>query len=553
MTDDAINCHARSSQTSTKFDEKQCHKWAILLNERKEKIDRDSVATASGDFRTAKKLESEVFHGGPIVGKHSDPGMEGSLLYYVAMAAKMAAEPGRARKNLKRHESVTIEKRFCDSFPQRWKLLADGEVRNMKDKDTKILSAYDGVEHWPPCTYRDYPDITPRNLHSFLNFLGTENTSREKKELQPWIPFCNSKCTFCYFPTEPFSKDRMERYLSALKKALKTYSETRYVRSSEFNEIYCGGGTPTLMTSEQIASLLSCCERNFNISGDRVAKITGCTYGLNKKKLQSMADYGVDQLDLGIQTFDDDLRKMLNLQDYADEAEQTVKTARKVGLRVSIDLMYNLPGHTMEMWRKDIQKSLDLNVESVDCYPLEIIPNTTLAKQLQSGEVQSMGDSDTETKMYLEAYKMFAESGYEPTCHNRFSRMADDFKEPCFEILGTGAGFFMGHLGKYSYVDIAPASAYINAVESRRFPIAKLSQSSREDEMRKMMMRLYLRLTVDKKEFRRRFGNLPEEVFRDAISRLKKKGLIEVNDWEIRLTKLGDVWRVNIAWEFIHA
>jgi len=423
----------------------------------------------------------------------------------------------------------------------------------MKGKDTKILRAYEGAEHWPPYTYRDYPDVAPENLHSFINFLGTENTSREKKELQPWIPFCNSKCTFCYFPTELFSNDGIERYLLALKKALKMYAETRYVRSSEFNEIYFGGGTPSVMSSEQIADFLSYCERNFNISGDRMVKITGCTYGLDKKKLESMSDCGVDQLDLGIQTFDDDIRKMVNLQDNAGEAERTVRTARKLGLRVSIDMMYNLPGQTVEVWRKDIQKALELDVESVDCYPLEIYPSTKLAKQLQSGEVSSIGDSDTETKMYLEAYNMFAESGYKPTCHNRFSRIADDFKEPCFEILGTGAGFFMGHLGKYSYVDVEPANAYIDVIKSRRFPIAKLSVSSKEDEMRKMMMRLYIRLTVDKEEFRRRFGNLPEEVFTDAINRLKKKGLIEVDNRKIKLTKLGDLWRVNIAWEFAHA
>ena len=423
----------------------------------------------------------------------------------------------------------------------------------MKGKDTKILRAYEGAEHWPPYTYRDYPDVAPENLHSLIHFLGTENTSSEKKELQPWIPFCNSKCTFCYFPTELFSNDGIERYLLALKKALKMYAETRYVRSSEFNEIYFGGGTPSVMSSEQIADFLSYCERNFNISGDRMVKITGCTYGLDKKKLESMSDCGVDQLDLGIQTFDDDIRKMVNLQDNAGEAERTVRTARKLGLRVSIDMMYNLPGQTVEVWRKDIQKALELDVESVDCYPLEIYPSTKLAKQLQSGEVSSIGDSDTETKMYLEAYNMFAESGYKPTCHNRFSRIADDFKEPCFEILGTGAGFFMGHLGKYSYVDVEPANAYINVVNSRRFPIAKLSVSSKEDEMRKMMMRLYIRLTVDKEEFRRRFGNLPEEVFTDAINRLKKKGLIEVDNRKIKLTKLGDLWRVNIAWEFAHA
>ena len=85
--------------TFTKFDEKHCHKWAILLKERKKKIDRASAAIASGDFDTAKKLTSEVFHGSSSVGKHADPGMEGSLLYHMAMVTKMAAEPRLVLKN----------------------------------------------------------------------------------------------------------------------------------------------------------------------------------------------------------------------------------------------------------------------------------------------------------------------------------------------------------------------------------------------------------------------------------------------------------------------
>jgi len=422
----------------------------------------------------------------------------------------------------------------------------------MKDKDSETLRVYERTEHWPPYTYQDYPGVTPENLRSFINFLGTENNSHVKKELQPWIPFCDSRCTFCYFPTEPHSKGEIERYLLALKKALRMYAKTRYVKSSEFDEIYFGGGTPSVLSSEQIADLLSYCERNFNISEDRMVKITGCTHNLDEKKLESMSDCGVDQLDLGIQTFDEGIRKMLNLRDGAGEAERTIRTARKLGLCVSIDLIYNLPGQTMEVWRNDIKKALELDVESVDCYPLDVYPGTTLAGQLKSGEVPPIGGSDTETKMYLEAYNIFAESGYKPACHNRFSRIAEDLTEPCFEIVGTGAGFFMGYSGKYSYADIEPINAYIDAVNGGRSSIAKLSVSSEEDEMRKTMMRLYIRLAVDKHEFRRRFGHLPEEVFTNAIDRLKKKGLIEVDDREIRLTKLGDLWRFNIAWEFEH-
>jgi oxygen-independent coproporphyrinogen-3 oxidase len=88
------------------------------------------------------------------------------------------------------------------------------------------------------------------------------------------------------------------------------------------------------------------------------------------------------------------------------------------------------------------------------------------------------------------------------------------------------------------------------AVNAGRLPINKLAESTTEDMMKKVMSRLYLRLPVDKQEFMEKFGKLPEDVFRPQLERLKKKGLIEISDKEIRITKLGDIWKGNIAWEF---
>jgi oxygen-independent coproporphyrinogen-3 oxidase len=420
----------------------------------------------------------------------------------------------------------------------------------MPDKQAEMPVVYKETKHWPPYTYRDYPQVKPETLQAFTDFLGTENTNGERKELQPWIPFCKMKCSFCYFPTELISNNEMEKYLSVLKKALKKYAETNYVKTSEFAEIYLAGGTPSLMSTEQTIDLLAFCEKNFNFDDSREIKITGCTHDFDYKKLKALADYGVDQLDLGIQTFDDKTRRMFNLQDNARSAEETVTNARKLGLRVSIDLIYNLPGQTLKVWNGDVQRALELDVESVDCYVLDVYPGTKLAQQLQSGYLPPRGDQNAEKEMYLEAQNTFKAAGYKPTCHNRFSRIAEDFQEPCMEILSTGAGSFMGTLGKFSYVDIEPAEAYIKTVKGRKFPIAKLSVSSVEDEMGKMMMRLYIRLPVNKMEFKRRFGKLPEEAFEATINKLEKKGLIEVDEKEIKLTKLGDVWRYNVCWEF---
>ena len=87
-------------------------------------------------------------------------------------------------------------------------------------------------------------------------------------------------------------------------------------------------------------------------------------------------------------------------------------------------------------------------------------------------------------------------------------------------------------------------------VATGKLPIQRLSESNDDDMMRREMSRLYLRLAVSKKEFMEKFSKLPEDVFPQQLKNLKEKGLIEIDDKEIRITKQGEVWKGNIAWEF---
>jgi coproporphyrinogen III oxidase-like Fe-S oxidoreductase len=427
----------------------------------------------------------------------------------------------------------------------------------MKDfvPETKKTDIYDSRSVWPPYTYRDYPEIKPETYNSFMEFLATENTSNRLMELQPWISFCDSRCTFCYYPTRPYSKNAIETYLNALKKELEMYAETRYVKTSEFDEIVLGGGTPSLLTAEQMIALISYCEKNFNTSRDYMIKITGSSRSFDEKKLAAVAKYGVYQVDLGAQTFDNNIRKTLNLPDSAENVEKEIKTARKLGLCVCIDLMYNLPGQTIESWTDSVKKAIELDVE-VDCYSLEVYPGTILDKQLKSGQVPPLGDPEKEKKMYLAAYDLFTKAGYKPVGHDRFSRVEWHFKESCLNgwpwagILTTGLGCFMGYLQRFSYSNIESAEKYVEAVRNGRFPVSRLSESTEEEMMRKVMTKLYLRLPVDRQEFKEHFGRFPEEVFPEQLKRLKDKGLIEIDEKEIRITSFGDIWKTNIAWEF---
>ena len=398
-------------------------------------------------------------------------------------------------------------------------------------------------------TYRYRSAPTPELMSDFSSFLKNEVSKDQNRELQPWLPFCECRCSFCYFAVS-CNKQDLATYITALKKALAMYAENNYVKSSVFTELYVGGGSPSVMSNEQIIEVLSFCRRTFNLKSDHSTKFTACTNSLSEDKINTLFQNDVDQLDIGIQTFNDSLRRDLMIRDSSRAAKNKLSKVKKRGLRVSIDLLYNLPGQTLKQWKDDIQQALELDVESVDCYPLDLYPETPLAKKITNGELPPPGNDALELDMYLEAYKIFKENGYKPTCHNRFSRVKEDFNKPSSEVLGSGAGFFMGHIDRFLYSDIEDIQSYILKVKEGSFPIARLNKISKDEEMRKAMMLIYIRIPVDRENFRASFGRFPEEVFPNEIKKLKKQGLIETKDGKIQLTEKGDPWRFNISWEF---
>jgi coproporphyrinogen III oxidase-like Fe-S oxidoreductase len=414
---------------------------------------------------------------------------------------------------------------------------------------------YDQRTNWPPYTYRDYPEIKPETYKSFMEFLSTENTTGRLMELQPWISVCDSRCAFCYFPTTASSKMEMDPYLDALKKELDMYAKTKYVQTSVFDEIVLGGGTPSVLSAEQMIDLIDFCKERFATSKEYFIKVTGSSKTLALKKIDKLAEYGVYEMDMGAQTFDDTLRKNLCLPDSAASVEKAIRHARKLGLCVCVDLMYNLPGQTMESWINSLKKAIELDAE-IDAYSLHVDPGTPLEKMIKTGVSPPPGDAEYEKEMYLAAYKLLTEAGYKAVGHDRYSRVEWHMRENCLNgwpwggILTTGAGCFMGYLQRFSYSNIEDINGYMSTVKSGKLPICKLSESSDDEMMRREMSRLYLRLPVSKKEFMEKFGKLPEDVFPKQLKNLKEKGLIVIDEKEVKLTKQGEVWKGNIAWEF---
>jgi len=383
----------------------------------------------------------------------------------------------------------------------------------------------------------------------FNSFL--EKTPHQKKirELQPWIPFCASRCSFCYFPVN-CEAENIQLYIDALKKVLGLYSEKRYVKLCTFNELYVGGGSPTVLSGDQIIDIINYCRENFIFDDRCMTKVAACTSDLDREKIMKLCMGEVDQLDLGVQTFDNSLRKILFLRDKSEDVKSKIRQARALGIKVSIDLLYNLPGQTLQQWIRDVEQAIELDVESVDCYPLDVYPYTPLAEMIKNGKIPPQAGSEEELEMYLEARRIFKENGYFPTCHNRFSRIKEDFEEPASEIIGTGAGFFMGNLGKVLYCDAEDIGEYIKKAKNQIFPIEKILFLSKEQEIIRFMMNICIRRPIDINEFEEKFGKHPKEVFPETLEKLTKEGLVRIEGGKIVLTEKGDPWRFNIIWDF---
>jgi coproporphyrinogen III oxidase-like Fe-S oxidoreductase len=230
-------------------------------------------------------------------------------------------------------------------------------------------------------TYRNSQLSSRQAIIEFINTLKTENTTKGPKELQPWIPFCDGKCAFCYFPVN-CEKKTYDAYLDAMKKALLTYASSKYVKSTLFTEIYIGGGSPSVLNQTQIKDILGFCRVNFNLSKDCMTKFTACTKSLTPEKIKLLSKENVSQLDIGIQTFNEEMRKNLALRDSGKEAISKMKEAKKCELGLSIDLLYNLPGQSLTQWEADLRQALELGVESVDCYPLDLYSDTPLVRKI---------------------------------------------------------------------------------------------------------------------------------------------------------------------------
>lgn len=235
--------------------------------------------------------------------------------------------------------------------------------------------------------------------------------------------------------------------------------QRHYLGDEQIETIYFGGGTPSLLSETELDELMTALRDRFSIHHEAEITLEANPDDLDKEKLVALKKSGVNRLSIGIQTFHDSLLSSLNRAHTAESATDCIYTARAVGFNnISIDLIYALPGETLEMWREDIVKALTLTPEHISCYSLTIEPNTVFGKWTKQGKLQAPDDevAAQHLEMLVEALEVGGYEQYE----------VSNFAKP---------GFYAKHNSSYwkgkKYLGVGP-SAHSYNITSRHYTVA---------------------------------------------------------------------------------
>ncbi|MEZ5014793.1 MAG: radical SAM family heme chaperone HemW [Chitinophagales bacterium] len=270
------------------------------------------------------------------------------------------------------------------------------------------------------------------------------------------IPFCKKACHYCnfHFSTSLHYVDRMQQALLHELALQKEYIGARSVRS-----IYFGGGTPSVLSAEQISSILEQIRLNYTVVSDAEITLEANPDDLDKEKLQSLFSAGINRLSIGVQSFNDDILQWMNRSHSARQAERCIADALDTGFKnITADLIYGVPQLDVATWQENIEKMVGLGVAHLSCYALTVEEKTALFHQIARHQTPAPDDLLTEAH-YMRLTETMHTFGFE---HYEIS----NFAKPGYRAVHNSA-YWEGSV----YLGIGPSAHSYNGV-SRQWNIA---------------------------------------------------------------------------------
>ena len=257
------------------------------------------------------------------------------------------------------------------------------------------------------------------------------------------IPYCLHKCGYCDFNSHPENRKEAYVYVDTLIKELKAYSSI--LRDYTVPTIYVGGGTPTILPPSQLKRMLQTVFLSFNLTPDCEITIEANPATIKLETLQEIRSAGYNRISIGVQSFDEKELQLLERVHSKEEIHSTVERARSARFgNLSIDLMFALPGQTIEKWQSNLSQAIAKNPNHLSTYNLTIEPATAFNKLQKKGRI-SLPNEDIQFEMYETSIKTLENAGYRQYEISNFSKSGMESKHNINywnngEYIGVGAG-----------------------------------------------------------------------------------------------------------------
>lgn len=337
------------------------------------------------------------------------------------------------------------------------------------------------------------------------------------------IPFCVRICTYCDFNKFYIANQPVDEYIDCLIK------EMSMRKDEVVDTVFVGGGTPTALSIEQLEKLLDAIDYLFNISKEYTFEANPDE--LTEDKIKLLKKYGVNRLSLGVQTFDNQLLTILGRTHKSDDIEKAVKLSRKHGINsVSLDLMFHLPGQTLEQFDDSINKALQLDVDHISSYALILEPKTQFYNLYRKGKLK-LPNEDLGEEMYQHLLKKMENSKLIQYEISNFSKenhesLHNKVYWDNAEYYGFGAGAH-GYIDGVRYSNINPVNQYIKKIKANHMPVLQRSKVSKKEKMEEeMFLGLRMNQGVSKSKFKNKYEESIENVFGGVVNNLINNGLL---------------------------
>ena len=362
------------------------------------------------------------------------------------------------------------------------------------------------------------------------------------------IPYCRKRCHFCYFKVyTDRSASEIHSYLGAVRRELEILATRPGLRGRKPDFLYFGGGTPSYLSREQISKLHADIAALVDLSDAREIAFE-CEPGtLTPEKLETIGAIGVNRLSLGVENFDEKILELNNRAHRGREIVRAWEASRKVGFQhINIDLIAGMVGETDENWSRCIERTLELEPESVTIYQMELPHTTTIARQMRAeGGSAPVADWERKRRWVGEAFARMEEAGYhlssgytavrDPARHHFVYR---DQLWRGADMVGLGVASF-SHFQGVHYQNEGRIEDYQRRVDAGEMPVSRAyATNAGERLVRELVLQLKLGF-IDPREFERKFGVNPAQRFASEVRPLVERGWMVTEPTGWKLTRAG--------------